>query len=140
MIPPVGVSVLVVINNEDIKSQLVFLWACYLPILLLAVIFSLNQLEWYRIYSNRIEAIGIFGIKNTVFFSKVLYVEKTEIPLTDRGMIKSFFIFNDGRKNNDNILDTNSCYNRKKYNFRIYITPKLEEYISKTLGLEIKCN
>ena len=127
-----------IIVKESIQSFLMFVFIFHLPIFLIALLLSLSQLEWYLVYSDRIEVKGIFSIKNTVYFEKVLFVERTEIPLTNRGMHTPFFIFNDGRKNNGNILDSNSCYNRKKYNLRIYITPELEEYITKTLHIRIQ--
>lgn len=52
-------------------------------------------------------------------------------------MEKTFYIFNDGRKNNNNILDVNSCYNSKKYNLRIYKTAELENYILNIRNLPI---
>ena len=99
---------------------------------------SLTKLEWYLVYVDKIEARWILGVKNVVYFENVLFVEETKIPLTNRGMYKTFFIFNDGRKNNGNILDCNSCYNHKRYNLRIYATTELEEYIATTLLLKIK--
>ena len=117
-----------------------FIFVFHLPIFLIALLLSLSQLEWYLIYSDRIEVKGLFSIKNTVYFDKVLFAERVEIPLTNSGMYVPFFIFNDGRKNNGNILDSNSCYNRKKYNLRTYITPELEEYITKTLHIKIQGN
>ena len=129
-----------IIIKDSIQSFLVFIFVFHLPIFLIALLLSLSQLEWYLIYSDRIEVKGLFSIKNTVYFDKVLFAERVEIPLTNRGMYVPFFIFNDGRKNNGNILDSNSCYNRKKYNLRTYITPELEEYITKTLHIKIQGN
>ena len=129
-----------IIINDSIRWFLVFVFVFYLPIFLIALLLSLGQLEWYLIYSARIEVKGLFSIKNTVYFEKVLFVERTEIPLTNRGMHIPFFIFNDGRKNNGNILNSNSCYNRKQYNLRTYITPELEEYITKALHIKVQGN
>ena len=138
-IPFLVIGVWLVMNNENFQLFLVLIAMLFFPIFLLTLFLSLRQLEWYLVYSDRIEVKGLFGIKNTVYFGEVLFVEKTEIPLTNRGMHKPFFIFNDGRKNNGNILDSNSCYNRKKYNVRTYVTPELEEYITRTLHIRIKC-
>ena len=57
----------------------------------------------------------IYGKKNSVYFNNVSSVEKVKINLTTRGMEKEFYIFNDGRKNNANIFNINSCYNNKKF-------------------------
>lgn len=137
-IPFLAIGFLVITNKDTVQLFLVFILVLYLPVFLLGLLLGALQLEWYFIYTDRIEAKGIFGVKNTVYFQDVLFVERTEIPLTNRGMYKTFFIFQDGRKNNENFLGRNSCYNRKKYNFRIYMTPELEKYITKTLQMEIR--
>ena len=64
-------------------------------------------------------------------------VEDIEINLTTRGMKRRFLIFNDGRKNNSNFFDLNSCYNNKKFNLRIYKTNELENYIINTLKYKV---
>lgn len=137
-VPFIVIGVWVIINEDSIMPFLVFTLVLFLPTFLLALLLSLAQLEWYYIYMDRIEAKNIFGIKNTVYFDDVLFIEKTRIPLTTRGMYKTFFVFHDGRRNNGNILYNNSCYNHKKYNFRIYMTLELEQYIVSTLRLNIK--
>lgn len=139
LIPSLFVGIWIIVN-DNFELFLVYIGIFLFPISLLAILLYLNQLEWYYIYSDRIEVKGLFSVKNTVCFKKVLFVERVEIPLTSRGMYRPFFIFNDGRKNNGNILDSNSCYNRKKYNLRTYITPELEEYITKTLHIKIQGN
>ena len=78
-----------------------------------------------------------FWEKNSVYFDNVIFVEELQINLSSRGMEKTFYIFNDGRKNNNNILDVNSCYNSKKYNLRIYKTAELENYILNIRNLPI---
>ena len=75
--------------------------------------------------------------KNSVFFNNVSSVEEVEINLTNRGMKKMFYIFNDGRKNNSHIFNINSCYNNKKFNLKIYKTNKLENYIINTLKFKV---
>lgn len=136
--PFIAIGVWVIINEDSVMLFLVFALVLFLPIFLLALLLSLPQLEWFYIYMDRIEAKSVFGVKNTVYFDDVLFIEKTEIPLTSRGMYRTFFIFHDGRNNNGNILNNNSCYNHKKYNFRIYMTSELEQYIVSTLHLNIK--
>ena len=54
------------------------------------------------------------------------------------GMEKEFYILNDGRKNNKNFANINSCYNKKKFNLRIYKTPELEKFIHiKNLTIQV---
>lgn len=114
-----------------------FLIIIILPILLLIIFIGINNLEWYYIYNDHIEARNLYGIKNTVFYDNVSFIEEVKINLTTRGMKKEFYIFNDGRKNNNNIFDNNSCYNTKKLNFRIYKTKELEKYIVNILKFNI---
>ena len=86
--------------------------------------------EWFYIFDDRIEARYLLGVKNQVFFSDVLSIEETVIYLTVHGNNKKqFYIFNNGRKNSNHIVDQNSSRNQKKYNLRIYKTPQLEEFI-----------
>ena len=139
LIPSLFVGIWIIVN-DNYQLFLVYICIFHFPISLLALLLYLNQLEWYFIYSDRIEVKGLFSVKNTVYFEKVLFVERVEIPLTSRGMYRPFFIFNDGRKNNGNILDSNSCYNRKKYNLRTYITPELEVFITEILPDRIHHN
>ncbi len=95
-------------------------------------------MEWFCIYQDRIEVRNIYGIRNVVYYKDVLFVEELDIPLGSYGWKKRFYIFNDGRNNNDSDIDYNSCYNSKKYNLRIYKTPQLEDYITNVLGLNIE--
>ena len=139
LIPIVLLFACVIITKDNVGLFFTFILVIYFPIFLLALLLSLTQLEWFLIYTDRIEAKGILGVKNTVYWEDVLFVEKTKIPLTSRGMYKNFFIFHDGRKNNGNMFNSDSCYNKKKYNLRIYTTPELEEYITQTLQMNIKC-
>ena len=74
--------------------------------------------------------------KNTVYFKDVLYVEELKISVA-RYKTRLFYIFYDGRRNNRSLFDINSCYNKKKFNFRIYKTEQLEDYITNVLKLEI---
>ncbi len=136
-LPVVIIDILIIIRGENVKELLILL-ALILPVYIPTVLLGANQLEWYCLYDDRIEAKGILGIKNTVYYNDVIYVEEVEIPLTSRGTYRTFFLFQDGRKNNGNVFNSNSCYNRKKYTFRIYKTPDLEAYIVDTLHFPIK--
>ncbi len=109
----------------------------FLPILILMILIGFKNLEWYCIYDDHIEVRNIYGMKNSVYFNNVSNVEKVEINLTTRGMKKVFYIFIDGRKNNNNIFNINSCYNNKKFDLRIYETDKLENYIINTLKFKV---
>ena len=129
------ISIIVVglITEENPKLLLLCLSIIFIPILILMILIGFKYLEWYCIYDDHIEVRNIYGKKNSVFFNNVSSVEKIEINLTARGMKKTFYIFNDGRKNNSNIFNINSCYNNKKFNLRIYKTDELENYIVNTL-------
>ena len=109
----------------------------FLPCLVLMICIGLNYLEWYCIFDDRIEAKCIYGVKNAVYYNEVKSIKETSINLTARGFEKTFYIFDDGRKNNNNFFDVNSCYNRKKYNLRIYKTKKLESFVLNSLKLNV---
>lgn len=130
--------VIILINMDDIKLFILFSIIFYFPILLLTIVIGSFYLEWYYIYYDHIEVRNVYGIKNTVYFCNVSYVEKININLTTRGMKKTFYIFNDGRKNNNNMFDINSCYNNKRINLRIYQTNNLDNYILNVLKLKVK--
>lgn len=121
---------------ENMHFVLLLLIIC-LPIFLLILFLVFKNLEWYCVYDERIDVKCVFGKKNSVYFDNVIFVEELQINLSSRGMEKTFYIFNDGRKNNNNILDVNSCYNSKKYNLRIYKTAELENYILNIRNLPI---
>ena len=126
-------------NTDNIEVLITFLLVFYLPIFLLMLFLALIDLEWFHIYEDRIEVRYILGKKNIVYFDKVVFVQELKISLTSRGLSeKDFYIFNDGRKNNSNFLDLNSCYNKKKFNLRIYKTDELENYVNNVLKLKIK--
>ncbi len=126
---PIAFIIVALVNHDDLKSLMLFLLVFYLPIVFLMIVIGLRNLEWFNIYEDRIEARCLFGIKNIVYYDNVIFIEEVKINLTSRGMEKQFYIFNDGRKNNGNYLDNNSCYNKKKFNFRIYKNTKLDEFI-----------
>ena len=136
-VPLIALIVLAVLEGANLEMLLVFVVLFCFPIFLLMLFCGLKNLEWYHIYDDRIEVRGVFGRKNVVYYNNVLFVEETKIKLTARGMEKQFYIFNDGRKNNNNIFDINSCYNKKTLNLRIYKTPKLENYVVQTLCLKL---
>ena len=124
--------VLVILYKEENPMIPIVAWSLFwLPFDLILIFGQLHECEWHCVYDDRIETRCIYGIKNTVHFENVLLIEELPISITTRGKDYAFYIFNDGRKNNGNFLDCNSCYNRKKYNLRIYKTPELEEFIKK---------
>lgn len=136
-VPYVAIAIINFINQYEIKFFITLLIIFFLPILLLIIFIGINNLEWYYIYNDCIESRNLYGIKNTVFFENVSFVEEIKLNLTTRGMEKEFYIFNDGRMNNNNIFDSNSCYNNKKFNFRIYKTEELEKYIINILKIKV---
>ena len=99
---------------------------------------ALTTLEWFWVYEDRIEAHGVWGCKNTVFYKDVEYVEERMLPLNIRDHVMLHYIFHDGRKNSGGILEHISSPNKRKYTLRIYRTPELEDYILNTLHLEIR--
>jgi hypothetical protein len=119
---------------------LVALTLIFLPIYLLMLLIGFNNLEYFCIYDDHIDVRTIYGIKNSVYYDNVLFVEEAGISLTTRGPKKTFYIFNDGRKNNGNAFDLNSCYNKKRYNLRIYKTKELESFIKNTLKIAVVIN
>ena len=122
-------------NIERVNDGLMLL-TLFFPLYLFIFLLGLSCMEWFRIYEDRIEAVCVYGKKNTVYFKDVLYVEELKINET-RYAFYLYYIFYDGRKNNKSRLDINSCFNKKKFNFRIYKTDKLEDYITNVLKLEI---
>lgn len=136
-VPYIAIVIINFINQYKIKPLVTLLIIIILPILLLIIFIGIKNLEWYYIYSDHIETRNLYGLKNTVFYDNVLFVEEVKINLTTRGMKKEFYIFNDGRKNNNNMFDNNSCYNNKKFNLRIYKTKELEKYIVDILKINI---
>ena len=133
----IAIIVIGLITEENPKLLLLVLSIIFIPILILIILIGFEYLEWYYIYDDHIEVRNIYGKKNSVFFNNVSSVEEIEINLTTRGMKKVFYIFNDGRKNNRNIYNINSCYNNKKFNLRIYKTNELENYIINTLKYKV---
>ena len=133
----ISIIAICLIREENPELLLFTFSIIFIPILILMILIGLKYLEWYCIYDDHIEVRNIYGKKNSVFFNNVSSVEEIEINLTTRGMEKVFYIFNDGRKNNGNIFDVNSCYNNKKYNLKIYKTNKLENYIINTLKFKV---
>ena len=133
----IAILVIGLITKENFKFLVFGLSMLFLPILILMILIGFKYLEWYCIYDDHIEVRNIYGKKNSVFFNNVSSVEEVEINLTNRGMKKMFYIFNDGRKNNSNIFNINSCYNNKKFNLKIYKTNKLENYIINTLKFKV---
>lgn len=137
MIPYITISIINFINQYNFKMFLTIILIALLPILIIILLLGLKNLEWYYVYNNKIEVRNIYGIKNIVFYDNVLFIEELGINLTTRGMNKKFYIFNDGRKNNNSFFNINSCYNNKKLNLRIYKTKELENYINNNLHILI---
>lgn len=133
------ISIIVIgfITEENPELLLFSSSIIFIPILISMILIGFKYLEWYCIYDDHIEVRNIYGKKNSVFFNNVSSVEEIEINLITRGMKKVFYIFNDGRKNNGNIFNINSCYNNKKFNLKIYKTNKLENYIINTLKFKV---
>ena len=119
---------------------LVVLTLIFLPIWLLMLLIGFKNIERFCIYDDHIDVRTIYGIKNSVYYDNVSFVEEVGISLTARGTKKTFYIFNDGRKNNRNAFDLNSCYNKKRYNLRIYKTKELESFIKNTLKIVVVIN
>ena len=134
---PIAILIISIIEKENLHLLLMFLLLCVLPISGIIILLGLNNLEWFHIYEDRIEARCVFGIKNIVYFKNVLLVEELKINLTARGTPKDFYIFNDGRKNNNSLFDLNSCYNNKKLNLSIYKTAEIENFVNNILKLEV---
>ena len=134
--PYILIIVIGIIREENLEFMLFILSIMFIPILILTILIGFKYLEWYCIYDDHIEVRNIYGKKNSVFYNNVSSVEEVEIYLY-RGTKKTFYIFNDGRKNNGNIFDFNSCYNNKKFNLKIYKTDKLENYIKNILKFKV---
>lgn len=137
LIIPLAILIIILINKDNLKLFIFFSLIFVFPILIILILLGLKNLEWFHIYEDKIEARCLFGIKNIVYFKDVLFVQELKINLTSRGTPKYFLVFNDGRKNNDSFFDLNSCYNKKKYNFRIYKTPEIENYVINVLKLKV---
>ena len=135
---PLAMAVILLVKGEHTLQNLIVLFLLFLPIILVSLVLGLDSQERFYVYTDRIEVKSVFRRKNVVYYKEVEYIEEVEILLTSRDMPKQFYIFHDGRKNNGNLLNLNSCYNKKKYNLRIYKTPELENFITKTLCIEIR--
>ena len=136
LIPYIALIAIMAVLRTD-PFDIMLLAAVFSPLLILTLLFGAVYLEWFYIYGDRIEVRTVFGKKNTVYYRQTSFVEETEINLTLRGMPKTFYIFHDGRNNHESgAYAMNSCYNKKKYNLRIYKTDKLEAYIKTVLRIE----
>jgi hypothetical protein len=136
-IPWIVLSTILLLKGISITLITILISIFYLPAFFVFVLLSSMNFEWFCVYDDRIEAKCIWGRKNRVYFKDVLFVEDIEINLTTRGMKRRFLIFNDGRKNNSNFFDLNSCYNNKKYNLRIRKNAEVENYVKNILKIEI---
>lgn len=126
---------------NELREYLINSSILFLPIILLSLLWDFWYLEWYYVYEDHIEVRTIYGIKNIVYYSNVLFVEEKVIYLTMHGYLQeTFYIFNDGRKKDRKTFGIGRYYNRKKYNLRIYKTKELENYIVNTLKIKIVSN
>ena len=132
----VGVLIICVDLNVGLKSTIISLMVV-LVIGMLCILIAIKDLEWFIIYKDRIEVKTIYHIRNIVYFKDVVFIEEIKLQVFKMQYIP-YFIFNDGRKNNNNIFDYTSYLNKKNYNLRIYKTPELEEFITNHLKIEIK--
>ncbi len=140
LLPLIVSYIICLVRQEDMVVLLTFATIVYLPFVIITVLISLIYLEYFYIYDDRIEARCIYGLKNIAYFDKLLSIDVTKINLTARGAEKEFYIFRDGRADSRNILNINSCYNRRKYTLRVHKTEALEAFIHKNhLRLRI-CN
>jgi len=133
----VAILVIALIQKNDLKLLILFSFTVFLPLLIVMVLIGLRNLEFFYIYNDRIEARSFYGRKNIVYFKNILFVQQVSINLTTRGMKRTFYMFNDGRKDNNNMFNINSCYNNKKFNLRIYKTPVIENYVNEILKLKV---
>lgn len=116
------------VDSAPIEFILIFS-LLFFPIILLGILIGMNYLEWYYIFDDRIEVRCPYGIKNSVYYDKVEFIEELKINVYTRSGEKTFYMFNDGRKNNNSFFNLNSCYNKKKFNLRIYKTNRLKNFI-----------
>lgn len=132
-----SIILFLLIRGDDAREVIAFSLGLFLPAFLILCLCSISILEWYYIYDDRIEARGINGIINVVYFEDVIYVE--EIKLHDRSNnYRQFYQFNDGRKNNNNPMYIyNLPLNKRKYNLRIYKTKELEEFLKNKNSLKV---
>ena len=137
LIPWIAIVIVALIRRDDIEILLLLSCGFFLPMTVISILVALKNLESFHIYEDGIVVTNVYGIKNAVCFDKVLFVEELTIRLYRTGMEKPFYVFNDGRKNNNSFLDLNSCYNKKKFNLRIHKTPELENYVTNILKFEI---
>ena len=135
---PLAIEVILLIQGNDMLQGMIVILVLYIPLGMICLALLLDTQERFYIYEDRIEVKSILRRKNVVYYREVEYIEETEILMTTRGMPKKFYVFHDGRRNNEDLLDSNSCYNKKKYNLRIYKTQELEDYITKILCIEVR--
>ena len=91
--------------------------------------------EWYYIYENKIEARGIFGVKKTVYYKDVKFIEDICIDIKRNGK-ERVYVFNDGNTKST-YKSSKQIYNTKKACFIIQKTKQLEEFIKSNLDIEI---
>ena len=70
------------------RMFLVVLTLIFLPIWLLMLLIGFKNIEWFCIYDDHIDVRTIYGIKNSVYYDNVSFVEEVGISLTARGTKK----------------------------------------------------
>ena len=97
LVPFFVLTAIFAFKSDNISGWLLFSLLTFWPLFVAALLISVHQLEWFSVYHDRIGVRNIFGLKNTVFYENVQFVEEREIPLTSRGTYKTFYVFYDGR-------------------------------------------
>ena len=120
------------------RMGILFVFLFYSLLCAFVILSTLPRLEWFYVYNDRIEAVGVYGKKNIVYFKDVLCVKEESLAVVNYHR-EDFFVFDDGRKNyKDNLIHhLDSHLNKKKYNFVVPKTEQLEDYITNVLKLEI---
>ena len=67
------------IGNESYEYKFTLFIVIFVPIHLITLALSLDALEWYYVYNDRIEFITLYGKINVVYFEKVIFIEKVKI-------------------------------------------------------------
>ncbi len=99
------------------------------------VFIVLDNFEWFEIYEDRIICRCIYGYKNFVLFENVTSIIEKDLFIY-KDSKKAYYIFEDGRKTNNNIIGYTTYYNKRKYSFRIYKTEELDAFLRKKFSDE----
>ena len=101
---------------------------------LIIIVVSPKDNERFIVYEDKIEVRCPYGIKNTVYFDKVSFVEETQLVVGKTH--KTFYIFVDDRPSKRKRF--NECFNNKKYCVRIEKTEQLSNFVINVLKLEVR--